>query len=172
MMNMLTQVRTMTMTIVMAMIVTITNLTFRLHDDVMKCKHFPRYWPIVRGIHRLLVNSPHKGQWRTRLDVFFDLRLNKWLSKQWWGWWFETPARPSWRHCNVNNIGNQITLLGKHTCHWGDVEATVVPILNGLLCYSLCYGSWGIVYPMVYVHDFGVPWFVMGGLTFEQRATS
>ena len=25
---------------------------------------FPRYWPIVRGIHRLTVNSPHKGQWR------------------------------------------------------------------------------------------------------------
>ena len=27
------------------------------------------------------------------LDVFFDLRLNKRLSKQWWGWWFETPSR-------------------------------------------------------------------------------
>ena len=33
-------------------------------------------------------------------DVFFDLRLNKRLSKQWWGWWFETPSRPLWRHCN------------------------------------------------------------------------
>ena len=33
-------------------------------------------------------------------DVFFDLRLNKRLSKQWWGWWIETPLRPSWRHCN------------------------------------------------------------------------
>ena len=33
-------------------------------------------------------------------DVFFDLRLNKWLSKQWWGWWFETPPRPFLRHCN------------------------------------------------------------------------
>ena len=27
-------------------------------------EHFPRYWPFVRGIHRSLVNSPHKGQWR------------------------------------------------------------------------------------------------------------
>ena len=35
-------------------------------------------------------------------DVFFDLRLNNWLSKQWWGWWFETPFRPLWRHCNVD----------------------------------------------------------------------
>ena len=22
------------------------------HDDVIKWKHFPRYWPFVRGIHR------------------------------------------------------------------------------------------------------------------------
>ena len=34
-------------------------------------------------------------------DVFFDLRLNKRLSKQSWGWWFGTLWRPSWRHCNV-----------------------------------------------------------------------
>ena len=34
-------------------------------------------------------------------DVFFDLRLNKRLSKQSWGWWFETLSRPSWRHCIV-----------------------------------------------------------------------
>ena len=38
-----------------------------LHDDVIKRKHFPRYWPFVRGIHRSLVNSPHKGQWRGAL---------------------------------------------------------------------------------------------------------
>ena len=33
--------------------------------------------------------------------VFFDLHLNKRLSKQSWGWWFETPSRSIWRHCNV-----------------------------------------------------------------------
>ena len=33
-------------------------------------------------------------------DVFFDLRLNKRLSKQSWGWWFETPSRPLWHNCN------------------------------------------------------------------------
>ena len=33
-------------------------------------------------------------------DVFFDLRLNKWLSKQPWGWWFETLSWSLWRHCN------------------------------------------------------------------------
>ena len=31
--------------------------------DVIKWKHFPRYWPFVRGIHRWPVNSPHKGKW-------------------------------------------------------------------------------------------------------------
>ena len=35
-----------------------------VHDDVIKWKHFPRYWQFVRGIHRFPVNSPHKGQWR------------------------------------------------------------------------------------------------------------
>ena len=34
-------------------------------------------------------------------DVFFDLRLNKRLSKQPRGWWFETPSWSLWRHCNV-----------------------------------------------------------------------
>ena len=37
------------------------------HDDVSKWKHFPRYWPFVRGIHRSPVNPPHKGQWRGAL---------------------------------------------------------------------------------------------------------
>ena len=32
------------------------------HDDVIKWKHFPRYWTFVRGIHRSPVNSSHKGQ--------------------------------------------------------------------------------------------------------------
>ena len=32
------------------------------HDDVIKWKHFPRYWPFVRWIYRASVNSPHKGK--------------------------------------------------------------------------------------------------------------
>ena len=35
-------------------------------------------------------------------DVFFDLRPNKRLSKQSWGWWFATPSRSLWRQCNDN----------------------------------------------------------------------
>ena len=37
------------------------------HDNFIKWKHLPRYWPFVRGIHRSPVNSPHKGQWRRAL---------------------------------------------------------------------------------------------------------
>ena len=36
-------------------------------DDVIKWKHFPHYWSIVRGTHRSPVDSPHKGQWRGAL---------------------------------------------------------------------------------------------------------
>ena len=52
-------------------------------------------------------NSPVTGEFHAQRPVtrsfefFFDLHLNKRLSKQWWGWWFETPTRPLWRHCNV-----------------------------------------------------------------------
>ena len=46
-------------------------------------------------------NSPGTGPVTRNFDVFFDLRLNKRLSKQSWGWWFETPLRSLWRHCNV-----------------------------------------------------------------------
>ena len=36
-------------------------------DDVIKWKHFPRYWPFFRGIHRSPVDSSHKGQGRGAL---------------------------------------------------------------------------------------------------------
>ena len=52
-----------------------------LHDDVIKWKHFPRYWPFVRGIHRSPVNSPHKGQWRGALMfTLICARINSWVN--------------------------------------------------------------------------------------------
>ena len=51
------------------------------------------------GIEGSPVNSPQRPVTRG-FDVFFDLRLNKWLSKQSLGWWFETISRPLWRHHN------------------------------------------------------------------------
>ena len=50
-------------------------------------------------------NSPVTGEFPAQrpvmrgFDVFFDLRLNKRLSKQSWSWCFETPSRSLWRHC-------------------------------------------------------------------------
>ena len=51
-------------------------------------------------------NSPVTGEFPAQtpvtrsFDIFVGVRLNKRLSKQWWGWWFEMPTRPLWRHCN------------------------------------------------------------------------
>ena len=53
------------------------------HDDVIKWRHFPRYWPFVRGNHRSPVNSPHKGQWRGAL-VFslICVWINGWVNNR------------------------------------------------------------------------------------------
>ena len=51
-------------------------------------------------------NSPVPGEFPAQrpvtrsFDIFFDLCPNKRLSKQWWGWWFETPSCSLWRQCN------------------------------------------------------------------------
>ena len=53
------------------------------HDDVIKRRHFPRYWPFVRGFHRSPVNCPHKGQWRGAL--MFSLIcawINAWVNNR------------------------------------------------------------------------------------------
>ena len=55
-------------------------------------------------------NSPVPGEFLAQrpvtrsFDVFFDLRLNKHLSKQSLGWWFETPSRSLWRHSSVDGF--------------------------------------------------------------------
>ena len=60
-------------------------------------------------------NSPVPGECPTQrpvtrsFDVFFDLRPNKRLSKHWWGWWFETPSCPLWRHCNDYNTSVDVS---------------------------------------------------------------
>ena len=81
---------------------TLPFVAFCSHDDVIKWKKIPYYWPFVRGIHRGPVNSPHKGQWRGALMFSLICALNKRLTKQWWSWWFETPSCSLWRHCNVS----------------------------------------------------------------------
>ena len=64
-------------------------------------------------------NSPVTGEFSAQwpvtrsFNVFFDLRLNKRLSKQSWGWWSGTPSRSLWRHFNVSPWS-----LAWRTCCW------------------------------------------------------
>ena len=51
------------------------------HDDVIKWKHFLRYWPFVRAIHRSPENSPHRGQWRGALMFsLISVWINAWVN--------------------------------------------------------------------------------------------
>ena len=71
-----------------------------LHDDVTKRKNFPRYWPLCgefTGPRWIPTQRPVTRSF----DAFSELRLIKRLSKQSWGWWFETQSRSLWRHCNA-----------------------------------------------------------------------
>ena len=57
--------------------------TARIHDDVIKWKHFLRYWIFVREIHRSQVNSPHKGQWRKALMFsLICVPINGWANSR------------------------------------------------------------------------------------------
>ena len=53
------------------------------HDDVIKWKPFPRYWPFVWGIHWSPVNTPHKGQWRGALMILLSASwINGWANNR------------------------------------------------------------------------------------------
>ena len=61
------------------------------------------------------VNCPPQRPVTRSFDAFFDLSMNKRFNKKSWDWWFETPSRPLWCHCNVSNIH----LLGGGACVFG-----------------------------------------------------
>ena len=63
-------------------------------------------------------------------DVYFDLRLNKRLCKQSWGWWFETLLCPLWRHSNG--------ILDKGKGWWSSSTAAVNTIENEYLFLISC----------------------------------
>ena len=73
-------------------------------------------------------NSPVPGEFPAQrpvtrgFDVFFDLRPDKHLSKQSWGWWSETPSHSLWRHRNENN-GHGVVFL--HTTIWLDLGTDI-----------------------------------------------
>ena len=83
------------------------NCNHHCHDDVIRWKYFPRYWPFVRGIHRSPVNSPHKGQWRGAL--MFSL-ICAWID----GWVNNRKASDLRRH----RANYDITVMSVTKSHW------------------------------------------------------
>ena len=75
----------------------------------------------------------------TEFDVFFDLRLNKRLSKQSSGWWFETLLRPLWRHFNDygNNPDNKFVIEKENGRHQRCVSIVLVEIQNKALIHRM-----------------------------------
>ena len=79
-------------------------------DELAIYGHLAWWWHQMETFSALLAicagNSPVPGEFTAQrpvtrsFDVFFDLRLNKRLSKQSRDWWFETPASSLWRHRN------------------------------------------------------------------------
>ena len=79
------------------------------------CSWRPHQMETFSGLLALCVgNSPVTGEFPSQrpemrsFDVFFDLCLNKRLSKQSWGWWFETQPRSLWHHHNVVLLSDSI----------------------------------------------------------------
>ena len=105
------------------------------HDDVIKWK-FSALLAICAG------NSPVPGEFCAQrpvtrsFDVFFDLPLNKRLSKHSWGWWFETLSGPLWRHSNECRMGHR--KLKYHTLG-GCVIVWFWFILPQKLCWIMIY---------------------------------
>ena len=85
-------------------------------------------------------NSPVPGEFPSQrpvtrsFDVFFDLRMNKLLSKQKWGCWFETPSCSLWRHWNV------ITTRGTYN------DTNYISSLSH--CYALSLKKIRLAYPI------------------------
>ena len=97
------------------------------HDDVIKWKHFPLYWPFVRGIHRSLVNSPHKDQWRGALMFLLICAwINDWVNNREAG-----DLRRHQTHCDVTVM----ILVTFNLCRWNRCR---VDILFAMLTLQYC----------------------------------
>ena len=83
-------------------------------------------------------NSPVSGEFPAQrpvtrsFDVFFDLRVNKRLSKQSWGWRFETLSRSLWRHRNVHRH-QVITWTNNGSDYWRQCQ----PVAQAAGCATI-----------------------------------
>ena len=101
-------------------------------------------------------NSPVTGEFPSQrpvtrsFDVLFDVCLNKRLSKQSWGWWFETLSRPLWRHCNEFRAGPAKALMSSR----GMPELYCIYFLHCYCPFSLKYNQ--AVVQLRYVIRYGL----------------
>ena len=107
---------------------------------------------------------PHTKASGAGFDVFFDLGLNKRLSKQWWGWWFETLSRLLWRHRNETTKSEPCEYFWDICCTWctGIILGTgsanerrryiVTPPLIG--CAHTQNNHWCITYSACLIHTY------------------
>ena len=103
-------------------------------------------------------NSPVPGEFPTQrpvtrsIDVYFDLRPNKRLSKQSRGWWFETPSRPFWRHRNAM-VHQQILVENMLYIYMPNVLWSRYHLIawNGSLAFAR---KMVILYPLPYIKKF------------------
>ena len=92
---------------------------------------------IFRATGHLRREFPGSGEFPAQrpvtrnFNVFFDLRLNKRLSKQSWGWWFETLSCPLWRHCNAGiQFGAFQAPKRNPLDNWFNGETPMLGVLN------------------------------------------
>ena len=91
------------------------------HDDVIKWKHFPRYWPFVRRIHGSPVDSPHKGKGHRAFMFSLICGPDKQLRKLSRRRWFGTPSRSLWRPRNKSPATrNRLTTMRISKLHSTD----------------------------------------------------
>ena len=113
------------------------------HDDVSKWKHYPRHRPLwgeSTGHRWIPSKSPVT---RRSFDVFFDVRLNKRLSKYSRCRWIETPWRPLWHHGNVFFVVASCSFFHVSRIHFaGNVAINWLPDFHVWKCWTHLLGLW------------------------------
>ena len=85
---------------------------------------------LCSGNSPVTVGFPAQRPVTRSFDVFFDLRLNKRLRKQWWGWRFETPSHPLWRHCIICQCTVEYQWLANNFWFWLKIIEALLKILT------------------------------------------
>ena len=111
-----------------------SSLDFYKHYDNTWWRHQMETFSALLAI--CADNSPVPGEFSAQrpvtrsFDVSFDLRLNKRLSKQWWGWWFETLSHPLWRHRNEFFYWRKRYTASSTHSNWREMSAHLTIVMD------------------------------------------